>query len=46
MISWQFYWRSWGLQYTKTLLPGGSPFGDVYSHFLIVGPLQLHWYGP
>lgn len=43
---WQMNWKSWGLQWTKDLeeMHWDEQKFQVYSNYLIIGPLQMHWY--
>lgn len=43
MISWQWVWSSWGLQHTVTQDTAYAQRA-LCIHFMIIGPLQLHWW--
>lgn len=47
-MMWQVNWGSWGLQWVKTqedyyydMSPRPAP---MYSNWIIIGPLQMHWW--
>jgi hypothetical protein len=42
-MHYQFFWSHWSFHYAKDIAYHDD-YGNVYEHFLIIGPLQLNWY--